>query len=265
MVSGHATLLAVNVGNTRTALGRFQGGRLAESTSLVNTDRGAIVREAGAMVGRNESGERMPIVVGSVNAAVSEPLSSELDDLDVTEVRRAGAGDLVIPIGRQLDPESIVGVDRLLNAAAAYAMLKQACVLIDAGTAVTVDFVDGAGTFHGGAILPGFRMQLRALHEGTALLPELSPGRPAEGEFFGANTASAMLHGVYYGIRGAVRLLIERYAEAYQAYPLILATGGDAHLLFDDDELIERVVDDLALQGLRVTWEFALDPSEFES
>ena len=81
----------------------------------------------------------------------------------------------------QLDPETITGVDRLLNAAAAYATLKQACVVVDAGTAVTVDFVDGHGTFHGGAIAPGARLQIDALHRGTDALPDVQAAPDTRG------------------------------------------------------------------------------------
>ena len=73
--------------------------------------------------------------------------------------------DLPIPIQVDLAPETITGSDRLLNAVAAFDVLQQACVVVDAGTAVTVDFIDGKGTFHGGAIAPGARMQLAALHK----------------------------------------------------------------------------------------------------
>ncbi|MFW5653584.1 MAG: type III pantothenate kinase [Planctomycetota bacterium] len=170
--------------------------------------------------------------------------------------------DLPIPIGRRLDPESIVGQDRLLNAAAAWDGIKQACVVIDAGTAITVDFVDGEGTFHGGAILPGARLQLQSMFENTELLPEVTFEPPDEGTAFGANTVQAMRHGVFYGIRGAVRHLIERYAEFYEAYPHVVATGGDAHMLFDGDELIEHVVDDLTLQGIAVTARTAIEEHE---
>jgi len=155
-----------------------------------------------------------------------------------------------VPIGRQLDPESLVGVDRLLNAAAAYDTAKQACVVVDAGTAVTIDFVDGEGTFHGGAILPGVRMMLQALDEKTAQLPEVGFKPPAEA--IGHNTAEAMLTGVFHGVRGAVRELTEKYAEQYGAYPRVIATGGDAPALFEGYELVEDIVPELTLQGLSV-------------
>jgi type III pantothenate kinase len=157
----------------------------------------------------------------------------------------------------QLDPETITGMDRLLNALAAYRRLRQACVVVDAGTAVTIDFVDGEGTFHGGAIAPGARMQLRSLHRQTAALPEIEFRKPDD-ETFGRSTAEAMLRGVYHGIRGAVWRLVERYADRYGAYPHVIATGGDAEVLFADDELVDRIVPELTLHGIAACVEHAL-------
>jgi pantothenate kinase type III len=96
---------------------------------------------------------------------------------------------------------------------------------------------------------------LRSLHEHTAALPDVQLARPASigaaiDDPFGRNTAEAMLNGAFFGVRGLVRALAERYAEAYQAYPQIVATGGDAELLFEGDDLVEHIVPDLALRGI---------------
>ena len=140
--------------------------------------------------------------------------------------------------------------DRLLNAAAAFDVLKQACVVVDAGTALTVDFVDGAGTFHGGAISPGGQLMLDSLHQRTALLPEVKFAKPDEA--VGHNTTEAMLAGAFHGLRGTVRELVELFAEHAGTFPMVIATGGDAPLLFADYPLIDRVVPDLTLMGLAV-------------
>ena len=114
---------------------------------------------------------------------------------------------------------------------------------------MTVDFVDGEGTFQGGAIVPGARMQLHALHTLTATLPEIDLAEPNEGPF-GRSTSQAMLNGVVHGVRGAVQRLVERYAKKYNAFPQVIATGGDAKLLFANDELVDHVVPDLTLLGI---------------
>ena len=102
-------------------------------------------------------------------------------------------------------------------------------------------------------------MQLAALHGGTAALPEITFEAPLQ-EAFGKNTAQAMLQGVFHGIRGMVWHLTEQYADRYGAYPLIIATGGDAEVLFADDELIERIVPELQFLGMVAAVRHALAP-----
>lgn len=245
----HVNLLAVSIGNTRTKVGAFDRGKLVSTAAVENAQTEAIARaleEAYAPLRERSA----PVVLASVNPPVSARVIELIGQRLGKEVVRVES-DLPVPIGRQLDPESLVGEDRLLNAAAAYHVLRQACVVIDAGTAITVDFIDGAGTFHGGAIAPGAQMMLDSLHGRTAQLPELEMQRPSEP--IGHNTTQAMLCGAFYGLRGMVSQLIERYAETAGAYPMVVATGGDAELLFRDFELVERVVPDLVLMGIAVT------------
>jgi type III pantothenate kinase len=143
-----------------------------------------------------------------------------------------------------------------LNAAAAYDVLHQACVVVDAGTAMTVDFVDGEGTYHGGAIAPGAKMMLDALHGHTDQLPQVGWEKPLEP--IGHNTAEAMRSGVFHGMRGMVRELVEQYAQISGAYPIVVVTGGDAQLLFDDYDLVDRIVPELVLRGIESTVRVAM-------
>ncbi len=240
-------LLAISVGNTRTQVGVFVDGKLLEQARAANAEP-AEIESAVRQLWAHISGEEEPaIYIASVNDPVAQAVA-EIAERVTGQSAAWMERDVNIPIGRQLDPEALVGEDRLLSAAGAYEQLKQACVVIDAGTAVTVDFVDGAGTFQGGAILPGARMMLGAMHEKTAQLPQVSFARPDEA--IGHNTVEAMRSGVFHGIRGAVRELAEKYAETYQAYPKIIATGGDAAELFEGYDLVEAIVPELTLLGM---------------
>ncbi len=245
-------LLALNVGNTRTQLGAFVDGKLEDFVSADNAAAGTDLALAlQKLYGSIREHPNPGILMGSVNPKGADRLTTVLrEHLQLSPLRVED--DVPIAVGRQLDPETIVGDDRLLNAAAAYDVLKQACVVVDAGTAITVDFIDGAGTFHGGAIGPGAQLMLDSLHQRTALLPEVQFAPPTEP--IGHNTSQAMCSAVFHGLRGMVRELVEQYAEHAGTYPLVVATGGDAPRLFAEYELIDRVVPELTLLGLAATW-----------
>ncbi len=260
-MASESALIAISVGNTRTQIGRFEDRSLEHTERIANADLPQIVEVILREWRRIAEQPRAAIALASVNEPLAKRLHSTIEDQAGVEVYRVG-DDLPVPIGQQLDPETLTGLDRLLNAAAAFETLKQACIIVDAGTAVTVDFVDGEGTFHGGAIAPGARMQLHALHENTDALPEVEFQPPQRDEAFGRSTSQAMLQGVFYGIRGMVWRLAEQYAQRYGAFPTIIATGGDAQVLFYDDELIDRIVPDLTLMGIAAAARHALAASE---
>lgn len=253
------SLLAINVGNTSTKLAAFIDGKLIHSAFVPNSDADAFTP---ALLANHEAlsgADPAPIVLASVNPPLTGMRIEQIKAALKCEVLRIGT-DVPPAIGIQLDRETIVGEDRLLNAAAAFDMLKRACVVVDAGTAMTVDFIDGAGTFHGGAILPGAEMQLTALTRGTAQLPPVKFSAPEEP--IGHSTTQAMLVGVFHGMRGAVRNIVEQYAIATGMYPAVIATGGDAHTLFADDEFIERIVPELTLQGIAISLRKLVDENQ---
>src|SRR5262249_43314398 len=151
------------------------------------------------------------VVVASVNDAVADRIEARLragggEGRGAGTVIRIGR-DLPIPMEHSLEHPVTVGQDRLLDALGAFSRSEQACIVVDAGTAVTVDFVDGTGVFHGGAIAPGLKMMLGALHEHTAALPAVDffphllpiPGQQPP---FGRTTAQAMAVGAVAAVRG---------------------------------------------------------------
>jgi type III pantothenate kinase len=256
-MSGTLNLLVMDVGNTRTQLGRVLNASIDETAAFGNEDTGGIVERTVEWWTSLPDDTPKAVLIASVNDPVADRLASMLHDQLSEEIYRLG-DDIPIPIAEELDPETLTGVDRLLNAVAAYDTAKQACVVVDAGSAVTVDFVDGEGTFHGGAIAPGARMQLKALSQYTNSLPDIDFVKPLDGQY-GKSTGQAMLQGVYYGIRGMVWRLVEQYAQSYGAYPMVIVTGGDAQVLFGEDDLIDRLVPHLTLLGIAASARHVLD------
>jgi len=244
--------VGVHIGNTRTRAALLRGKQVVEGQAFENADEDGLVR---GILERYRRENADAIVIADVNRPLADKVEQGLlqEGLERDEVYRVGR-DLQVPISNALEDDSTVGTDRLLAALGAYCRAGQACVVVDAGTAVTVDLVDGRGVFQGGAIAPGLNMMLWAMHEKTAAPPEVRFAKPdaARGEV-GKDTAHAMILGVRAAIQGMVRLLAERYAELQGGYPQIVATGGDAIALFDGDEVIETIVPDLALIGLAET------------
>ncbi len=150
------------------------------------------------------------------------------------------------------DEPKATGVDRVLNVAAAYEQIGKACVVVDAGTALTVSICNDAGDFVGGTIAPGASTMLAALHEKTAKLPLVKLKKP-DGAY-GRNTADAIQHGVFHGIRGMVKELVENYATDLGTWPDVIATGGDAQNLFEGWELVHAVSPDLTLYGIALAY-----------
>ncbi len=247
--------LAITVGNTRTSIAILDDSSVVDKVAFNSTQTSDIV-EHSLKLWKTLDGESPQIVMASTNESAASTIAATLADQTSKQIWQIGE-DVPVAIGQHLDPETITGVDRLLNGAAAWELAKQACVIVDAGTCVTVDFIDGEGTFHGGAIAPGARMQLAAMHAGTSALPEVEFEPPLK-EAFGKNTAQAMLQGVFHGIQGMVRQLAEQYASRYGAYPSVIATGGDALTLFEDDELVEQIIPNLQMQGIAISVSHAM-------
>ncbi|HZZ77007.1 MAG TPA: type III pantothenate kinase [Gemmataceae bacterium] len=133
-----------------------------------------------------------------------------------------------LPLIVDLEYPEKVGIDRLLNAVAANLRRQEnvAAILIDAGTAVTVDYLDGKGAFKGGTIFPGFRLMASALHHYTALLPivELDASVLPPG----TSTTLAMQAGIYHAVLGGIERIITEYQHRFPTAFEIFLTGGDA-------------------------------------
>jgi type III pantothenate kinase len=166
-----------------------------------------------------------------------------------------------LPLTVRLEHPERVGIDRLLNAVAVNERLRQGsedqgkpAVIVDAGSAVTVDWLDETGAFAGGAIFPGLRLMALALHDYTALLSLIeikhsAPRLPA------TSTPAAMEAGIFWAVAGGIRALTDQLAVQADATPALFVTGGDAALLKPGLEGGFVLWPEMTLQGLRLTAE----------
>jgi len=156
--------------------------------------------------------------------------------------------DIPLPMTLWVEEPDKVGTDRVVSAAAAYAVVKEAVVVADIGTAVTIDLVGDSGIFLGGAICPGLEISARALKEHTAQLPKVEIARPKAP--YGKNTTDAIKCGLYYSTVATVQEVIRRYAESLGKWPYTVLTGSAAEIIKDDCEFIDSYVPNLVVKGI---------------
>lgn len=246
-----ASLVIFEIGNSHVAVGSWAKGCIRTQERFPHDQLNRAVDYAAElwaalpeeMIRAAIAGSVVPSVLSNLRSSVSDKLSTPL--LAVGEdVRR--------PMSLAVEEPQSVGIDRLCCAAAAYDQIRQACVTASFGTAIAIDCVNDEGVFLGGAILPGLNMQVRGLHEGTALLPQVSV--QSTGVVYGANTEQAIRNGVIYGAVGALREIAERYAADLGRWPQLVVTGGDAELIREHCEFIDHIVPDLCVQGIALAY-----------
>jgi type III pantothenate kinase len=211
-------LIAVDVGNSRIKLGLFCNGckqGLPEPESALHLDgRQPEFDQLSHWLATTGISERLRWHIGSVNRPAASRLIDWLrEHRSEDKIMLLTSGDL--PIAVRLPRSDMVGVDRLLDAVAANRLRApgRKAVVVDVGSAITVDLVDVDGSFLGGAILPGIAMSARALHEFTDLLPQIEMAELAEPPLaLGTATSAAVRSGLFWGAVGAVRQLVEELA-----------------------------------------------------
>ncbi|MFB3894149.1 MAG: type III pantothenate kinase [Phycisphaerae bacterium] len=264
-------VLACDVGNTAVHFAYVKGDVVTPVRHIRVGGRGG---PGGDHVGRGAQGEsggdaglvaamvelwsQMPaprkVVAASVNPAGLALLESAAMEAIHEAVLVVGR-DVPLPIDTKLAGPEKIGVDRLCAAVAAFDRLGVACVVADFGTAVTVDCVDDQGVFLGGAILPGLGMGAAALHAQTAQLPEVEPAAPDW--VFGRDTREAIVGGLVFAARGALKELVELYATELGHWPVVILTGGDAALVCPDvngSGLVQAIVPDLVIRGVAAAY-----------
>jgi type III pantothenate kinase len=257
------SVLAIDIGNTRVGFNVFTHGKAQDAatrlahgeldTQLAATLKALFEKAQGETTEAED--DDTEIVIASVVPELTQRIAYSATQYTDAEVRIIGR-EVKVPLKTALTDESTVGQDRLLGAMAAYVNVEKACAIVQVGSALVVDCIDDEGVFRGGAIAPGLQMSANALHAATAQLPIPTLAPPGDDLPFGRNTAEAINLGLYAGMRGAIRELLERYATALGAWPHVVATGGDAHALLAGTEgLVDSFIPELVLQGAALAWE----------
>lgn len=242
--------LAANIGNTNINLGIFSQGKWQSVRLVPIGDQEALKHHIASALQNECFASLRTAIIASVNPLAEKALIRILSDESSLTIFKAGS-DLEIPIINKTEFPERVGVDRLLNAFAAYRLKKSAVVVVDVGTAITVDAVSAKGEFLGGAIAPGLGLASFSLAEKTSLLPLVKVSEPSSA--IGRNTEEAIKSGVFWGTVGLVDALVGRVLKELGEEAPVVATGGDASLLAPYSELICEIFPHLALEGLHFT------------
>jgi type III pantothenate kinase len=253
-------LLVVDVGNTQTHIGVFEAG----SDQLTEHWRFATVREST----QDELGAQLSSLLGlhglgfaDVDASIISSTVPQLSE-QWTAMSRRYLGHEMLVVGPsirtgmaiRIDNPLEVGADRLVNAVAAYDRIRDSCIVVDFGTAITYDVVSAAGEYLGGIITPGAEISIDALYDRAAKLPKVELAQPRS--LIGKSTVDAIRSGIVFGFAAQVDGIVHRLREELGADTKVLATGGLAGALVPAvQETIDEVDDLLTLLGLRLIWQ----------
>ncbi|MGH3036698.1 MAG: type III pantothenate kinase [Gaiellaceae bacterium] len=250
-------LLAVDVGNTQTVFGLYDGDRLAEHWR-VSTEAERTGDELGVLVGRLLELRDVGFeeIGGVCLASTVPPLVRTYEEF---AREYADARLLVLGPGTRTglpivydDPRE-VGPDRIANAVAARERYGAPSIVVDFGTSTNFDIVSGAGEYVGGVLAPGIEVSMDALFARAARLVKVDFVEPPS--VIGKTTVAGLQSGLVYGFAGQVDGIVRRVRGEIGDTAPVVATGGLAELIAPHAETIDHVDPLLTLEGLRLVWE----------
>ena len=256
-------ILAIDIGNTTCSFGVFarpglRPGRAGERGKLeghfsIGTqtsrtpDEITLQLKALAKTHKLHLSRASQIIVCSVVPRMSALLIQALRSLEDVPIRVVGQ-DLTVPlVNRYTYPEQ-VGQDRLVGAYAAWTRFRNACIVADFGTAITIDVVTKAGEYLGGVIVPGLEISLEALATRTALLPKVELKEPPE--LLGRDTANSIRSGLIHGCAALCDGLIGQLKAQHAPKATVVATGGASPLITKYAASLQHLRPHLVLEGL---------------
>jgi type III pantothenate kinase len=245
-------LLAIDCGNTNTVFALCEGTAVRAAWRIATDHR----RTADEYFVWLSALMRLREIEGAVDRAIiSSTVPRVVFNLRMLCDRYFGLRPLVVgkapcalPVPPRVDPGANVGPDRLVNAVGAFDRHGGDLIVVDFGTATTLDVVDTDGAYVGGVIAPGVNLSLQALHMAAAALPHVDVARPER--VVGTNTVACMQSGVYWGYIGLIEGIVARIRTERGRAMKVIGTGGLAPLFEQGTAVFDAVEDDLTIHGL---------------
>ena len=249
-------LLAIDIGNTNTTFGVFDGEKL-RATWRMATGVGQMADEYAALLLNllHHQGLDTSDVKEVALCSVVPPLLTTFEELCQ---RYFHLSPLVVGPGVKtgvrirMDNPREVGTDRIVNAAAAHHLYRGPVIIVDLGTATTFDTVSKEGDYIGGVIAPGIVTAAEALFTKAAALPRVELVHPKQA--IGSNTITAMQSGIVFGYVGLIEGIVTRIQKELGEKATVVATGGYAELIAQETTVIDKVDPNVTLIGLRLIY-----------
>jgi len=251
-------LLAIDIGNTNTVMGVFQNNKLFADWRVRTIAEHTIDEYAIFM--HNifaDRGIKSKDINGIIISCVVPPMINTVKNYCIREFDFTpfivGPGIKTgMPI--KYDNPKEVGADRIVNAVAAYEKFSSAVIVVDFGTATTIDYISSFGEYMGGIITPGIMISCDALFNKASKLPKVEIFSKPE-RIIAKNTIGAMNVGIIYGYVDMVDGLVNRIKNEVDTNPVVVATGGLASLIASESSTIQHVDQTITLEGLRIIYE----------